>query len=237
MKKNLSVYVLLIAAVSVLSACAGAALGVGASAGVAAAQDRGIGGAFSDTRIKALITDRWFKHDLSIFAKLGLTVNEGRVLITGVVQKPEQRVEAVRLAWQVSGVKEVINEIRVAESTGISGFARDTWITTRLRAEITFDKDIRSVNYSIDTVQGTVYLMGVSRNQAELNRVIQIARTIPDVRQVVSYTKMAGQDVNAPMNIAPNESGTNDGGYIDDTSSSAGGAPLVPPPVESERLN
>src|SRR4051812_23832739 len=96
----------------VLSGCVGAAVGAGATVGVAAAQERGISGAVSDTVIKATINDLWFKNSLAIFSKLSLTVNEGRVLITGVVQNPEHRVEAVRLAWQAKGVKEVINEIR-----------------------------------------------------------------------------------------------------------------------------
>ncbi len=183
----------------ILSGCAvGAIAGAGAGVGVAAAQDRGLSGAIEDTKIRATINDLWFRYDLETFAKLNLTINEGRVLITGVVQNPEARVEAVRLAWQAEGVREVINEIKVANSGGITGYARDTWITTRLRTTLTFDRNILSINYSIDTVQGVVYLMGVARNQAELDRVTGLARTIPDVKQVVSYVKLAGQDVAIP---------------------------------------
>ena len=60
---------------------------------------------------------------MNTFTKLNLTVNQGRVLITGIVQNPDDRVEAVRLAWQVEGVTQVINEIRVAESDGLPGYA------------------------------------------------------------------------------------------------------------------
>jgi osmotically-inducible protein OsmY len=116
------------------------------------------------------------------------------------VQNPEDRVEAVRLVWQVPGVKQVINEIRVSESEGVPGFVKDTWITSRLRAELTFEKNVSSLNYSIDTVQGVVYLMGVAMSQDELNRVMQIARTIPNVKQVVSYVKMVGEPV-TPTNV------------------------------------
>lgn len=193
-----------LAAVSVivlsLAACTpvGMATGAGAAAGIATAQEGGIRGAASDIAIKAKISDLWFKYDLKTFAKLSMTVDQGRVLITGVVQDPESRVEAVRLAWQVEGVKQVINEIRVADSAGVPGFVRDTWISTRLRTALTFDGDVRSINYSIETVQGTVYLMGVAHNQQELDRVMEIARTIPNVKQVVSYVKMYGEAVNKP---------------------------------------
>lgn len=189
-----------------ISACTpiGMATGAAATTGMAVAQEGGISRVVSDKVIQAKINDAWLNYDVKTFAKLDTTVNFGRVLITGVVQDPEDRVEAVRLAWQVEGVTQVINEIRVAESEGVQGFLRDNWISTRLRTAITFNRDIQSINYTIDTVQGVVYLMGVAQNQRELNRVIETARTIPHVKQVVSYVKMAGQK---PQEAAVQSSG------------------------------
>lgn len=188
-------HVLILCALGLLSGCSpvGAAAGAGAAVGVAAAKEGGIKSTVSDLRIKALISDKWFKYDIKMFSKLNLTVNQGRVLISGVVQNSDERVEAVRLAWQTDGVTNVINEIRVAESEGVPGYVKDQWITTRLRTALTFDKEVQSVNYSIDTVQGTVYLMGVAQSQTELNHVIEVSRTIPHVRQVISYVKLAGE--------------------------------------------
>jgi osmotically-inducible protein OsmY len=124
----------------------GLAAGAGASLGIAASKEGGISTAASDLRIKTLINEKWFAYDVDTFRKLSTTVDQGRVLITGVVQNPDSRVEAVRLAWQVDGVKQVINEIRVADSDGISGFVQDGWITTRLRTAMMFDKNITSIN-------------------------------------------------------------------------------------------
>lgn len=179
-----------------LAGCSGVgvATGLGAATGVAAVKEGGIRQTMSDAQIKASINDLWFKYNLETFAKLNLNVNQGRVLVTGIVQNPEHRLEAIRLVWTVDGVQQVINEIQVAESEGIKGYARDAWISTRLRAQLTVNKYIQSLNYSIETVQATVYLMGVAQDQAELDRVIDVARSIPHVRQVVSYAKMAGPD-------------------------------------------
>lgn len=179
------------------SACTavGLAAGAGAAAGIAATQEGGIEGAASDIGIKAKINDLWFRSNTEMFRKLNLTVDQGRVLITGVVQNPEHRVEAVRLAWQPQGVKQVINEIRVADGAGVEGYARDTWITAQLRTKMTFHRDIQSINYSIDTVQGIVYLMGVARNQAELDLVTDTARGIKGVTQVISYVKLQGEPI------------------------------------------
>lgn len=187
-----------------LSACGavGLAAGAGAAVGIASQQEGGVASAASDVRIKAMIADKWFKYKVDTFSKLSTTVDQGRVLITGVVQNPDDRVEAVRLAWQVDGVKQVINEIRVADGEGVPGFVRDTWITTRLRTALTLDKNVGAINYTIDTVQGTVYLMGVARNQAELDRVIETARSIPNVKQVVSYVKPLGEAVQGQSNGA-----------------------------------
>ncbi len=234
---------ILLASVSVsavsLAACTpvGLAVGAGATAGVASQQEGGIRGAADDVRIKAMIGDKWFKYKVDTFSKLSTTVDQGRVLVTGVVQNPDDRVEAVRLAWQVEGVKQVINEIRVAEGEGFPGFVRDKWITTRLRTQLTFEKNVSAVNYSIDTVQGTVYLMGVARNQAELDHVIGIARTIPNVKEVVSYVKPLGESVQgqAAWPTSPSQASQSQASYAD---SAASGAPAsLSTPIERTPLS
>ena len=179
-----------------LSSCTTMVAGIGAAVGTAAVQEGGLSRAASDARIQADINERWFSHDVNMFAKLDLTVNQGRVLITGVVQDPEHRVQAVRLAWQPTGVVQVINEIKVADSEGIVGYAKDAWISGRIRTSLIMDRDVESVNYSIDTVQGTVYLMGFAQDQGELNHVIEIARTTGGVKRVVSYVKLVGTPEN-----------------------------------------
>lgn len=188
---------LLLSTSFLLSACSilGIASGAAAVTGISAAQEGGIRSAVSDTKIKLLLNDAWFKYDIDAFRKLESTVDQGRVLLIGVVQDPNHRVEAVRLAWQVRGVKQVINEIRVEKSEGFKGYVRDTWITSKLRTGFTIDRDVQSINYSIDTVQGIVYLMGVAQNQKELNHVIEKVRTTSGVKKVVSYVKLAGEDI------------------------------------------
>jgi osmotically-inducible protein OsmY len=204
MKRALPLFALL--ALTTLNAgCTAVGVGatVGSTAGVAAAREGGITQSLEDAKISATIHNLWIQNSVEMYAKLSLSVDQGRVLITGVVQKPQDRVDAVRLAWQAPGVKQVINEIKVANSEGIKGWARDSWISARLRSAILFDKDVQGVNYSIDTVQATVYLMGVARDQAELDKVMGYARSVPYVKQVVSYVKLAGTPVTASGNVAP----------------------------------
>lgn len=194
--KLLKIFVLL-ASVSVIQGCT--AVGVASSAaavgGIAATREGGLRQSAVDARIALEINDLWFKYDIEAFRKLNMTVEQGRVLVTGIVQNPDHRVEAIKLAWQPKGVTQVINEVRVDKSQGITGFARDTWITNNLRAKLIFDKDVQSINYTIDTVAATVYLMGIAQNQTELNKVIATARNTGYVKNVVSYVKMVGDQV------------------------------------------
>ncbi len=208
---NTKILLLSCAALALPSCSAvGIAAGAGVAVGTAAVQEGGLSRAMSDARIQAEINELWFSHDVNMFTKLDLTINQGRVLITGVVQDPQHRVEAVRLAWQPAGVLQVMNEIKVADSEGIVGYAKDAWVSGRLRTALIWDKEVESINYSIDTVQGTVYLMGFAQNQAELNHVIEKARTVSGVKQVVSYVKVAGTPDQMTAGYVPPNAGQGD---------------------------
>ena len=165
----------------------GPAAGAGAVGVTASQTEKGFGRSMSDTEIRIAINDKWLQADEEMFRKVNLQVQEGRVLLTGNVRLPEQRVEAVRLCWQVPGVREVINEIEVSDKSGLGNLARDTWISTELRSTILFDSAVSSINYSIETVNQVIYLMGVAQSQEELDRVVGHAKDIAYVRGVVSY--------------------------------------------------
>ena len=178
---------LLIAAL--LGACSTPAvvMGAGASGAVAASQERGLGGSLRDSRIKTVINYHLLDEDPKLFRSLSTAVYEGRVLLTGVAPSVAKRDRAVAIAWKADGVKEVINEI-IIDADGVSGsFPRDTWITTKLRTKLMFDKDVVGINYSIDTVRGTVHLLGVAQDRDELKRVLGHARHLSYVRNVVNH--------------------------------------------------
>jgi osmotically-inducible protein OsmY len=167
--------------------------GAGATVGMAAAQEGGIKTAYTDKAIYVKISDQWAMHSFEMYRKLTLKVKEGRVLIAGSVPNPDTRVEAVRLAWQVEGVKQVINEITVDQGEGVSGYMRDAWLTGNVKAQLLLDKNIQSINYNVDTVNGTVYLMGIAQDQAELGRALNAVRTTRFVKNVVSYVRLRGE--------------------------------------------
>ena len=173
-----------------LQGCVRAVIGAGATVGTAAMEERGIAGVTDDAALRIRLNGLFSGKDERLWRKVGLQVYMGRVLLTGAVETEDMRAEAVRLAWSAEGVKEVINEMQIAQSGGATGFARDTWITTLLKSALLFDKDVSSINYSVESVGGTVYLIGLAQNRAELNRVMNHARGMSYVKKVVNYVQI-----------------------------------------------
>ena len=179
--------VLLLAGSLSLSGCAELLIGAAATTGVAIAEERSVGDAVDDLTIRAELNHLFFRDDVELFGDVSFSVIEGRVLLKGSVPTPDDRIRALRLAWQAAGVREVINELQVADDSGILDYARDTWISAQLKGKLLVDGDILSINYSVETVNGTVYLLGIAQDEAELTRVTEHARSIEDVKRVVSH--------------------------------------------------
>ncbi|MCR9178236.1 MAG: BON domain-containing protein [Alphaproteobacteria bacterium] len=177
---------------AVLAGCSpvGVAVGAGAAGITATQKEKGFSQSVDDTRIRAQLNADFIANNVDLFGQISFTVEEGRVLLTGNVPTPDARVEAVRLAWGVAGVREVINEISVTDKSSLSDDSRDLWIATKLRGRLLVDDQVSSINYSIDVVNKTVYIMGVARSADELNRVLGHARQVSHVRRVVDHTRL-----------------------------------------------
>ncbi|MEM7546951.1 MAG: BON domain-containing protein [Pseudomonadota bacterium] len=171
------------------SGCTAVGLGVGALAttGVSVAQERSTRQALTDAEIRVTINNKLLNEDYGLFGDITTEVVEGRVLLAGSVPDPDDRLRAAQLVWETPDVIELINEVTVERDAGTASFARDVWISTQLRGKLLGDVEINSINYNIETVGQTVHLIGVARTQTELERVVNHARTIDGVKQVVSH--------------------------------------------------
>jgi osmotically-inducible protein OsmY len=175
----------------------------GATVATAASEERGLGHAVNDNGITVGITNAMLQTDPGLVITVDVEVHEGRVLLAGQVDKPEDRVTAVRLAWQQPNVVEVINEIKVTQSETVGEYLHDVWLAQTLRNDLLFDSRVRSINYNVDCVAGTIYLMGVAQNQAELQRVIDHARDISYVRNVISYVRLKNDPARQQTSVPP----------------------------------
>ena len=153
----------------------------------AASKEKGIGTALNDTIIKTKISNLIFKKDPSLIADTKITVNNGSVLFTGKVSKPETRIQFTKIAWSVKGVNEVNNEIQISNTSSLRNIARDISSMGEIRARIMTDKKINSINFSIDVVNDIAYLSGVASNVEEMSLVKAHASSARFIKEVYNY--------------------------------------------------
>ena len=178
--------VLLLCALA-LSGCAGAVVGVGTAAVAASTTEKGFSTSVSDGVIFAKLKDRFIQQNASLLTSADVSVNDGAVLFTGKVKTPEDKIQATRLAWEIKGVREVVNELQVTDTSSIKDIAKDLAASATLRGKMIADKDISSLNFSIDVVNGIVYLSGVASTPEEMDKVISHAENLRFAQEVVNY--------------------------------------------------
>ncbi len=173
-----------------LSSCAPAVIGGGAAVGYTASQDRNVKEIVDDLTIKNHIKSKLAKNNM--FTSVGVKVSEGRVLLTGKVLTHLDKLEAAKIAWQELGVREVNNDITVTNNSkkSASEVANDSRITTEIKSKLLVTKNVNSMNYGFETIDGVVYILGIAQNSTELKKVINTAKKVKGVIKVVSHVRI-----------------------------------------------
>ena len=161
--------------------------GGAASTMVIAEGDRSIGTVIDDTSIKVKITSKFLSSEEKLFLDIDTNVLEGRVLLTGIVDKQETRIKAMRLVWEVEGVKEVINEIQVGNKGTFKEYAEDVWITTQVKALAAKNLGLRVLSYNFETIKGKVYVTGITSKKDQVEILISTIKDIKGVKEIVNY--------------------------------------------------
>ncbi len=159
----------------------------GSTAMVVAEGDRTFGTVVDDATIKVNIAAKFLNSGSNMFVEINTTVLEGRVLLTGLVKDQETRIEAVRLVWEISGVNEVINELEIGNRDTLKDYATDLWINTQARAVSAKIVGLRVVGYNFETINGKVYVAGITNKPEQLESLIQSLKTIKGVKEIVNY--------------------------------------------------
>jgi osmotically-inducible protein OsmY len=154
-------------------------------------QERSAGVALDDFTTWAAIRSRLLQYGGSNFTDVNVDVIEGRVMLTGMVRTPKLRLDVARAAWEQDGVREVINEVQLYNDEKYAVvYARDLAITSQIKAKLLLTKNIRSVNYSIETVNSVAYIFGTAYDEDELEAVASVTSHVRGVSKVVVYVRM-----------------------------------------------
>ena len=153
-------------------------------------EERSFNNYVEDTIILAQLKNEYFSNNENIFFQVSVDIIEGRVMLTGIVEQIDERIEATKLAWGIKGVNEVINEIQISNDEGILDYADDLVMKTKINAKLQLEKDILNLNYSVEVVNGIVYLIGIAQDQKELDAVPEISKKTYGVTSVISYVRL-----------------------------------------------
>jgi len=179
---------LLALAIPALSACMSVALvGTAATVATAAREERSIGDQINDVATKTDLNARLIQGENDVYTNVNTTVLEGRVYLRGKVESEDARDEAVRIAWRTPGVREVHNDIVVAEASSLEASAGDTWLAGQVRYALLDKAAIKDVNYTIAAQDRVVYLMGIAQDDSERALAVETVRAIEGVAEVVDY--------------------------------------------------
>ena len=183
---NKNLFFLLILLV-LLNSCSGTSSRGLFGTGVSVAIDpRSLGTQIDDSIMEKNLITRLTMEEKKYFLSIKTKVLDGRIFITGKVDNPEEKLKITKIAWETSGVRAVRNDIKIREKFNFKQSAKDTLITSQLRAALIVNKNIKSSNYQIDTYKKNIYIYGIARNRDELEIVVDEANSILDVDKVIA---------------------------------------------------
>jgi len=155
--------------------------------GVSIAVDpRSLGTQIDDTVMQKNILARLALRDKTYLISVNTKVLDGRIFLTGKVNDPEEKLQITKLAWETKGARSVRNDIKIKEDFNFQQSAKDLLITSQLRSALIFNKKIKSRNYKIDTYKKKIFIYGISLTEDERQEVINEAKEILDVEDVVA---------------------------------------------------
>jgi len=137
-----------------------------------------------DKLAETIITQKIVSHNYKLIF-LNVKVIDGTAILSGRVERAEDKLKMTKFAWETAGIKAVRNDIVIADQTSFQQRAKDILISSQLSTALLLNKKINSRNYNLETINGKVYIYGVARTTEELDEVIKEAKLISDVVEVV----------------------------------------------------
>ena len=178
---------ILIIIFTLISGCVGYSSTGVLGTGVSVAMDpRTIGTQIDDSLMQKNLRAKLILMDSSYLLKVKSKVLDGRIFITGKVDTVEEKLKITKLGWEIKGARSVKNDLKIKEKFSFKQTAKDVLITSQLKTAMIANKKIKSANYDIDTYKKIIYVYGISQNEEERAEVINEAKKVLDVEDVVT---------------------------------------------------
>ena len=187
LKKNIIVLFLIVS----LSACVGSSTSGVFGSGVSVALDpRTLGTQIDDSIMQKNLLARLTLYEKKYLVKISVKVLDGRIFLGGKVDKAEEKLKITKMAWETKGARSVKNNIAIKQKFSFKNTAIDLLITSQLRAALILNKNVKAANFNIDTINQKIYVFGIAHDENEKKAIIQEAKEIVDVTEVVTSILM-----------------------------------------------
>lgn len=184
---NLSLNGLLIFLLLILAGCApmvAVGVGTGAGTGAVVTEDRRTSGTFVEDEIIESKSNRRIKEQLGNKVHINITSFNRIVLLTGQVPDEAMKEQAERLVMTISNVRNIINELVIAEKSSLTSRSKDALITSRVKGRFLTSGKFQINHIKVVTENATVYLLGMVKRE-EADNAAEIASSTSSVLKVV----------------------------------------------------
>ena len=174
-----------------LNSCVGSSTSGVFGTGVSVALDpRTLGTQIDDSIMQKNLQARLVLNEKKYFVKISVKVLDGRIFLGGKVDKPEEKLNITKMAWETKGARSVKNNIIIKKKFSFLNVAKDVLITSQLRTALILNKNVKAANFNIDTINQKVYIFGIAHTENEKKIIIEEAKLIGDVKEVVASILM-----------------------------------------------
>ena len=157
----------------------------GSIVGSASTSTRGFSGTVEDTYLMSKIVSKITFMKLSNFSNITVSVMNGKVLLAGNIDNQEKRLELIKKVWWIDGVKEIYNEVEIGPQISFSEKTEDFIFETKIKNRLLLEPGIYSNNYSVDVVNGNVYIMGISSDIEEKTKIENFLNNMNDIKKLI----------------------------------------------------
>ena len=186
MRKQFIIFLLLL-----MSSCVGSSSGGVFGTGVSVALDpRTLGTQIDDSIMQKNLIARLTLTEKKYLVKISVKVLDGRIFLGGKVDEPEEKLKITKIAWETKGARSVKNNIAIKQKFSFKNMVLDVLITSQLRTALILNKNIKAANFNIDTINQKTYVFGIAHNENEKKEIIQEAKQIVDLKELVTSILM-----------------------------------------------
>jgi len=186
MRKQFIIFLLLL-----MSSCVGSSSGGVFGTGVSVALDpRTLGTQIDDSIMQKNLIARLTLTEKKYLVKISVKVLDGRIFLGGKVDEPEEKLKITKIAWETKGARSVKNNIAIKQKFSFKNVVVDVLITSQLRTALILNKNIKAANFNIDTINQKTYVFGIAHNENEKKEIIQEAKQIVDLKELVTSILM-----------------------------------------------